>query len=151
MPESEPMASVASSYPCEVPAHSTSNGVHWPRCPRTDAWRSPRSAERVGEVPLVISVLGAARFPIQTSDWRSTRLVRPMRIILFAAASFAALRLEQLIEHDPRWMGKRPRITPCELAVLRLVSMGRRTDEIARALSSWWGDGPQSPQEKCRV
>jgi DNA-binding CsgD family transcriptional regulator len=175
----------------------------------------------------VISVLGAARFPIQTSDWRSTRLGRdaflhssvpkgwweeyaamaqrehdpgvmlaklslmsctlsetmkmldpvgidrwpyevshkhgirdaltcsvgrrwlvsywspkvlsavltqPMRIILFAAASFAALRLEQLIDHDPRWMGKRARITPRELAVLRLMSMGRRTDEIAKAL-----------------
>jgi DNA-binding CsgD family transcriptional regulator len=61
-------------------------------------------------------------------------LTQPMRIILFAAASFAALRLEQLMEHDPRWMGKRPRITPRELAVLRLLSMGRRTDEIAKAL-----------------
>ena len=58
-----------------------------------------------------------------------------MRIILFAAASFAALRLEQLIAHDPRWMGKRARITPRELAVLRLVSMGRRIEEIAKALN----------------
>ena len=61
-------------------------------------------------------------------------LTQPMRIILFAAASFAALRLEQLIAHDPRWMGNRARITPRELAVLRLVSMGRRTEEIAKAL-----------------
>jgi DNA-binding NarL/FixJ family response regulator len=61
-------------------------------------------------------------------------LTQPMRIILSAAASFAALRLEQLIEHDPRWMGKRARITPRELAVLRLVSMGRRTEEVAQAL-----------------
>ena len=64
----------------------------------------------------------------------STILTQPMRIMLFAAASFAALRLEQLIDHDPRWMGKRARITPRELAVLRLMSMGRRTDEIAKAL-----------------
>ena len=64
----------------------------------------------------------------------STILTQPMRIVLFAAASFAALRLEQLLVHDPRWMGKRPRVTPRELAVLRLVSMGRRTDEIAKAL-----------------
>ena len=34
-------------------------------------------------------------------------LTQPGRILLFAAASFAALRLEQLIDHDPRWMGKR--------------------------------------------
>ena len=64
----------------------------------------------------------------------STILTQPMRIILFAAASFAALRLERLIVHDPRWMGKRARVTPRELAVLRLMSMGRRTDEVAEAL-----------------
>jgi DNA-binding CsgD family transcriptional regulator len=61
-------------------------------------------------------------------------LTQPMRIILFAAASFAALRLEQLIAHDPRWLGKKARVTPRELAVLRLVSTGRRTEEIAKAL-----------------
>ena len=61
-------------------------------------------------------------------------LTQPMRIILFAAASFTALRLEQLINHDPRWMGKRARVTARELAVLRPVSMGRRTEEIAKVL-----------------
>jgi DNA-binding CsgD family transcriptional regulator len=61
-------------------------------------------------------------------------LTQPGRILLFAAASFAALRLEQLIDHDPRWMGKATRITPRELAVLRLVSVGKQTEEIARLL-----------------
>jgi LuxR family quorum sensing-dependent transcriptional regulator len=61
-------------------------------------------------------------------------LTQPMRIILFSAASFAALRLEQLIDHDPRWMGKRASVTARELAVLRLLSMGRRTEEIAKVL-----------------
>jgi len=60
-------------------------------------------------------------------------LTPPRRIILFAAASFAALRLEQLTSHDRRWPEK-IRITPRELAVLRLVSMGRQTDEIAKLL-----------------
>ena len=64
----------------------------------------------------------------------SNVLTQPMRIILFAAASFAALRLEKLVEHDPRWMGERARITARELAVLRLVSMGRRTEEVAKSL-----------------
>lgn len=64
----------------------------------------------------------------------SNILTQPYRIILFAAASFAALRLEQLIDHDPRWMGKRIRVTPRELAVLRLVSAGRLMAEIAKAL-----------------
>ena len=35
-------------------------------------------------------------------------LTQPKRIILFAAASFAALRLEQLTNHDPRWPEQRP-------------------------------------------
>jgi LuxR family quorum sensing-dependent transcriptional regulator len=64
----------------------------------------------------------------------SKTLTQPFRIILFAAASFVALRLEQLIDHDPRFMGKRARITPRELAVLRLVLTGRQTAEIAMAL-----------------
>jgi DNA-binding CsgD family transcriptional regulator len=61
-------------------------------------------------------------------------LTPPYRILLFAAASFAALRLEQLIDHDPRWMGKRARMTPRELAVLRLISMGRQVGEVAEVL-----------------
>jgi DNA-binding CsgD family transcriptional regulator len=64
----------------------------------------------------------------------SRALSEPNRIVLFAAASFAALRLEQLIDHDPRWRGKRPRVTPRELAVLRLASLGRQLSEIAKAL-----------------
>lgn len=55
----------------------------------------------------------------------SKTLTQPFRIILFAAASFVALRLEQLIDHDLRFMGKRARIAPRELAVLRLVSTGQ--------------------------
>jgi LuxR family quorum sensing-dependent transcriptional regulator len=61
-------------------------------------------------------------------------LTQPYRIILFAAASFAALRLEQLIDHDPYWMGKRARVTPRELAVLRLTAMGRPTEQVAKVL-----------------
>jgi LuxR family quorum sensing-dependent transcriptional regulator len=61
-------------------------------------------------------------------------LTQPMRIVLFAAAAFAALRLEQLVEHDPRWRGKQVRVTPRELSVLRLVSTGLRTEEIAELL-----------------
>jgi DNA-binding CsgD family transcriptional regulator len=64
----------------------------------------------------------------------SNVLTQPLRIVLFAVASFAALRLEQLIDHDPRWMGKRTAVTARELAVLRLVSVGRRTDEIGKHL-----------------
>src|SRR5262245_9448121 len=61
-------------------------------------------------------------------------LTQPLRIILVAAAGFAALRLEQLTGQDPRRIGNRPLVTPRELAVLRLVSLGRGTNEVAKLL-----------------
>jgi LuxR family quorum sensing-dependent transcriptional regulator len=61
-------------------------------------------------------------------------LTRPMRIMLYAAASFAALRLEQLAEPDPGIFGTRSVLTPRELAVLRLVSMGAQSREVGQAL-----------------
>jgi DNA-binding CsgD family transcriptional regulator len=64
----------------------------------------------------------------------SNILTRPLRIMIFAAASFAGLRLEQLAPLDPRRITLRARLTPRELAVLRLVSTGFQTRDIAKAL-----------------
>ena len=50
-------------------------------------------------------------------------LTHPLRMLLIAAAGFAALRLEQVIGDDPRRFSGQPRITPRELAVLRFVSL----------------------------
>jgi len=61
-------------------------------------------------------------------------LTQPLRIVLFATASFAALRLQQLVGPDPRSLEPRAAITPRELAVLRLVSTGKRSEEIAKLL-----------------
>jgi LuxR family quorum sensing-dependent transcriptional regulator len=61
-------------------------------------------------------------------------LTQPSRIIIFAAANFAALRLEQLAGPDVGRIGPSARLTSRELAVLRLVSMGRQTHAIAEAL-----------------
>jgi LuxR family quorum sensing-dependent transcriptional regulator len=56
-----------------------------------------------------------------------------LRILLQAAAGFAALRLEQVSEHAaPR--DERVRLTPRELAVLRLISLGRTTEDAANLL-----------------
>ena len=57
------------------------------------------------------------------------------RIMLYAAASFAALRLNQLVDSDPNLLGSRSHLTPRELAVLRLVSMGAQCREVAQELS----------------
>jgi DNA-binding CsgD family transcriptional regulator len=60
-------------------------------------------------------------------------LTHPLRILLIAAA-VAALRLEQVIGDDARRFGDQPRITPRELAVLRLVSLGMASSEIGKLL-----------------
>ena len=64
----------------------------------------------------------------------SNLLTRPIRIIVHAAASFAALRLDQLVELDPSMVGSRARLTPRELAVLRLLSTGTQFREVAQEL-----------------
>jgi DNA-binding CsgD family transcriptional regulator len=61
-------------------------------------------------------------------------LTRPIRIMIYAAASFAALRLEQLAPPDPAIIGARSHLTPRELAVLRLVSTGAQFREVAQEL-----------------
>jgi LuxR family quorum sensing-dependent transcriptional regulator len=52
----------------------------------------------------------------------------------FAAANFAALRLEHLGRPDEGRIGSWARLTSRELAVRRLVSTGRQTEDIAKAL-----------------
>jgi DNA-binding CsgD family transcriptional regulator len=59
-------------------------------------------------------------------------LKKSTRNIIFAAASLAALRLEQLT--DPNHRDRTIRLTPREIAVLRLVSNGAQGLEAARAL-----------------
>ncbi len=61
-------------------------------------------------------------------------LTCPKRIMIYAAASFAALRLEQLVAPDPGLFGSRGHLTPRELAVLRLISTGAQLREAAQAL-----------------
>ena len=64
----------------------------------------------------------------------SNVLTQPIQILLFTAASFAALRLEQLVDLDSDMFGPRVQLTPRELAVLRLASMGAQSSEVAKAL-----------------
>ena len=61
-------------------------------------------------------------------------LTHPVRLLLIAAAGFAASRLEHVTAADPKRFGDRPRITPRELAVLRLVSLGMASNDIAGRL-----------------
>jgi DNA-binding CsgD family transcriptional regulator len=61
-------------------------------------------------------------------------LTQPIRIVVCAAASFAVLRLEQLLGPDVDRLPTQPQLTPRELAVLRLTSMGGQTAEVAQEL-----------------
>ena len=64
----------------------------------------------------------------------SKKLTPQACIMIYAAASFAALRLEQLAGPDVNRIGSRARLTPRETAVLRLVSMGGQYHDVAAAL-----------------
>jgi LuxR family quorum sensing-dependent transcriptional regulator len=61
-------------------------------------------------------------------------LTPPLRILLIAAAAFAAWRLDQVVGGDPERFRSQPRVTPRELAVLRLVSLGMASNDIAKRL-----------------
>jgi LuxR family quorum sensing-dependent transcriptional regulator len=61
-------------------------------------------------------------------------LTHPLRMLLIAAAGLAAARLEQVTGDDTKRFGKQSRITPRELAVLRLVSLGLASNAIAKQL-----------------
>jgi LuxR family quorum sensing-dependent transcriptional regulator len=57
-----------------------------------------------------------------------------LRALLFMAANFAAIRLEQIVGPDPGRIGKQMSLTPRELSVLRLASNGHRIKRIAELL-----------------
>jgi len=61
-------------------------------------------------------------------------LDRQTRNMIFAAASFSALRLEQLTRPDFTRSEETARLTPREIAVLRLISTGAQSREAAKAL-----------------
>jgi LuxR family quorum sensing-dependent transcriptional regulator len=62
-------------------------------------------------------------------------LTDALRIVIFGAVSFAALRLDQIIGPELAPTTPLARLpTPRELAVLRLIAAGKRTDQIAEAL-----------------
>jgi len=57
-----------------------------------------------------------------------------LRALLFMAANFAAIQMEQIVGPDPRRIGRLMSLTPRELSVLRLASNGHRTKRIAQLL-----------------
>jgi LuxR family quorum sensing-dependent transcriptional regulator len=70
----------------------------------------------------------------QSRQVLGSTLTQPLRLLLIAAAGFAAKRLEEVIGDDPRRIENRPPVTARELAVLRLVSLGKTTQETAKLL-----------------
>jgi LuxR family quorum sensing-dependent transcriptional regulator len=61
-------------------------------------------------------------------------LLQEDRALLFMAASFVAIRLQQLIAPCSKRLGNGVSLTPRELAVLRSLSLGRRVRETAERL-----------------
>jgi DNA-binding CsgD family transcriptional regulator len=65
---------------------------------------------------------------------RPITIAKPSRVMLFAAASFAAMRLDQLIEPYAESEGTFTKLTPRERAVLSLLSWGKKGPDIAKDL-----------------
>ena len=57
-----------------------------------------------------------------------------VRVAIYAAASYAAMRLEQLVGAASGRVSATALLTPRELAVLRLASLGKPAKEIAKYL-----------------
>lgn len=72
------------------------------------------------------------------SYWSRTvltqRLTPETRAILFMGATFAAIRLQKLIEPETNRISKGASLTPRELAVLRLLALGHQVRETAELL-----------------
>jgi DNA-binding CsgD family transcriptional regulator len=84
---------------------------------------------------LTCPVGGARWVVIYWSRKVLSNLLSPqLRALLFMAANFAAIRLEQVVGPDPKRVSKQLMLTPRELSVLRLASNGCRTRKIAGLL-----------------
>jgi DNA-binding CsgD family transcriptional regulator len=64
----------------------------------------------------------------------SAQLTQERRALLFMGATFAAIRLQKVIGPHPKRIGKGASLTPRELAVLRLLSVGKQIKEAAEHL-----------------
>jgi len=100
----------------------------------TDRWSAELGLKYGMRDGLTYGVGGMWVVAIWSRRELSNILPAPARIPICAAASVAALRLEQLAGPDVDRIGTSPRLTPRELAVLRMVSMGHQSADIAQAL-----------------
>jgi DNA-binding CsgD family transcriptional regulator len=64
----------------------------------------------------------------------SKRLKDEERAILFMGATFAVIRLQKLLGTQPSRIGRGAALTPRELSVLRLLSLGHQVSKVAELL-----------------
>jgi DNA-binding CsgD family transcriptional regulator len=64
----------------------------------------------------------------------SKRLMDEDRAILFMGANFAVIRLQKLVGTQPIRIGRGAALTPRELYVLRLLSLGHQVNKVAELL-----------------
>ena len=67
-------------------------------------------------------------------DVLTDTLTPEIRALLFMGASLATIRLEQLVDPQPERIGKQRVLTPRELSVLRLMSLGHQIKGVAELL-----------------
>jgi LuxR family quorum sensing-dependent transcriptional regulator len=82
----------------------------------------------------VLSCPVGGRWVVVFWSRKALSIKQQTRNMIFAAASFSALRLEQLTRPDFARTERPARPTPREIAVLRLISTGAQNREAAKAL-----------------
>ena len=75
---------------------------------------------------------GSCAFALQNPITKT--LTQPLRIMIFTAATFGVLRIEQLISLGDKFRVTCLALTPRQLAVFRLLSVGMSLKEVAHNL-----------------
>ena len=99
-----------------------------------DRWSFELSQEFGMRDSLACPIGGRWVFGYWSSDVMTNRLTPQLRALLFATATFAVNRLEELVASEPDALNEATKLTPRELAVLYALSRGQRVAEAAREL-----------------
>jgi len=100
-----------------------------------DRWSFELSQEYGMRDSLACPVGGRWVFAYWSSDVMTNRLSPNLRAILFLVATYAVMRLEELMPHGADELNVSAKLTPRELAVLFALSRGKRVADAALELS----------------
>ena len=96
-----------------------------------DRWSVDLSLKHGMRDSLACPVGGRWVFPYWSADVMTKRLTPQLRAMLFMAANFAVIRLQELVGNKAKRLNQSVALTPRETAVLFSLSRGKRAAETA--------------------